>query len=348
MSPATHRTPNTPPAHPLQRACAAGALLAALALLPAAAVAQDADPVQSLVQRAREARDAERYDEAILLLDQAYALHPDPALRFNLAKVYERSGQCQNALRAYAQAAREGAAGALPRTEVTLAARQELRAFTCPTQPDDTLPLLEAALRDDPAPDPALRLNLASHYLQAQRCDLARTHLTLVRDTTPQDHPAHKEAAQTLDTFACVDANADLHPLPDPDPTRAEASDAPSRLAASHLGHGLVGWTTHGGNQLNQQRTRDDLDALFAKAQTLPADSTSYAVTRDAYDKLQRTYDDGQTLSLVGLLVGTLGTAAGLTLWVLDLTEDDPPAATLLPWTPSPDAAGATLHLRLP
>jgi tetratricopeptide (TPR) repeat protein len=91
------------------------------------ASAQAADPaarVQALVDDARVAYEEDRHEDAVALLDEAYALYPEPALLINRGRALEAMGRCEEAREGYrralaqpgdhreaASAALEGAAG---------------------------------------------------------------------------------------------------------------------------------------------------------------------------------------------------------------------------------------------
>jgi hypothetical protein len=75
-------------------------LVLSVALL-APAVAQAETDFGRLNRQGEEAYQAEHYPEAADLLQQAYAIKPVPALLFNIARAYERSGNDEQAIRFY-------------------------------------------------------------------------------------------------------------------------------------------------------------------------------------------------------------------------------------------------------
>lgn len=98
------------------------------ALAPTTATADErTDQVLELVSQAQEAYAADDYGRAIALLNQAYALYPDPAIRFNMARAYEAHGDCEKARWAFRDVIDNEEADA----EVRQTAKAGLKAMTC-------------------------------------------------------------------------------------------------------------------------------------------------------------------------------------------------------------------------
>ena len=80
-------------------------LLVALCLvtapLAAAPSKKSRDEVVRLVSRSARHYEAGRFDQAIELLQRAYAIEPDPTILYNLARAYEGKGELQRAVEAY-------------------------------------------------------------------------------------------------------------------------------------------------------------------------------------------------------------------------------------------------------
>jgi len=128
--------------------------------------------VQALLRRAVALFDAKRFDEAIALFEEAYAIHPEANYLFNIGRVYEEKGDLETALTYYERfvAHPEAAPDAKRMTEARI---EELRAKLPPPSPDpiepppprprasDTSPRTnDLSLADTPAPARAPRGNL--------------------------------------------------------------------------------------------------------------------------------------------------------------------------------------------
>lgn len=82
---------------------AAAALALALALSSAPASAGEAEQKQALelYAKGKEAYKEGRFEDAVKLIDAAYALHPEPVLLYNLARAHEGLGDFPKAIAAY-------------------------------------------------------------------------------------------------------------------------------------------------------------------------------------------------------------------------------------------------------
>lgn len=80
-------------------------LLAVVVVAPAEARGQDAASAETraraLSQQGMRAYAVGRYDRAIEMLEQAYALHPVPGFLFNLAQAYRKKGDCERSYHLY-------------------------------------------------------------------------------------------------------------------------------------------------------------------------------------------------------------------------------------------------------
>ncbi len=89
--------------HASRRALSALAFVLSVAL-PAIATAQDTDRVKSYeeaITRADQAWEAQDFATARIAYEQAYLIHPDPTLLFNIASSYRREGNLEKALDYY-------------------------------------------------------------------------------------------------------------------------------------------------------------------------------------------------------------------------------------------------------
>lgn len=75
--------------------------LASLAALPAHAGPAEQKQALELFGKGKEAYKAGRFEDAVKLLEAAYALHPEPVLLYNLARAQEGLGKFPEAIAAY-------------------------------------------------------------------------------------------------------------------------------------------------------------------------------------------------------------------------------------------------------
>ncbi len=102
-------------------------LIASLAVGNVARADDVAEKVEGLVADAQAAYGEDDYARSITLLDEAYALYPDPAIRYNMARAYEAHGDCERARWAFRDVMDDEDAD----PDVRKLAQTGLRSMTC-------------------------------------------------------------------------------------------------------------------------------------------------------------------------------------------------------------------------
>jgi len=122
--------------------------------------------VESLLGRATELFQAERYDEAIALFEEAYALDPEANYLFNIGRVYEEKGELQTALSYYERFVRhpeaepEAIAMTQARIDALVAELEQLDPPAPPPEPEPDPPPPPVETHGDSGSPPSSRARL--------------------------------------------------------------------------------------------------------------------------------------------------------------------------------------------
>jgi len=305
-----------------------------------AAPAQAAPTLAQLLNKARVAREARRYDEALEALLQAYNLAPEPALLFNIGKLYQDQGDCKNSLEYMLQAFTTGSAAAKVNKDLLTAIRNEVATFSCAEGPETTVARLEA--RKDEIGGVAY-LRLGQLYQELGQCDVARTFYLDANRLADVGDDVSKAAIGALKDFECTPrASAIVHTPPDEvGPEEGPPGEGPAIDEGATLrwaGYGLVGL---GAATL--------LTALVIDIDTLGTidgyDAAAQRGDAQEYDRLKADAEAGMSLAVLLYGTGAVIAATGAVLWVLGLPDDGESSKTVQLAPSFGELTGATLQV---
>ncbi len=312
---------------------------------PIVASAQDTDQkFQELVTRARTAYGNEQYDDAVLLLQQAYGLQPDARLLINIAKTFEAAGDCVRAVAYYKAFLRSGEtdpdlltiagkgatdlecddydpqlSGRLRVTSEPSGAKVDLDGSPLGTTPIETI-ALSAGERKLTIMMEGYADNETSINLRGERDEVVEVKLELPKKEDPKEDPVEE-------------------PIEDPI-VPEEPAGAPLNIPAIALaGAGVVGLAVGATFDLALIPGTDEERAAFAR-------------TSPEYADLTEQRNGQANIAVASYVVGGLLLAGGAGWLVYDIVSADSdskeevmPVVRVAP-VPSPEGVGFVLDAR--
>ncbi|MBH25679.1 MAG: hypothetical protein CMH57_14755 [Myxococcales bacterium] len=242
------------PTHPLSTLVVSAAAALTCLLLSAVVCAQQPaiDP-EKLLEEARLDLEAERYDDAIEKLLTVYNSYPSSKLLFNIAKTYEKKGDCHNALNYYLTAIDPD--GAAESDEVRQPVFELFETFDCedddPSRVSASIDNLNRSLERFEALNPqggayaAILLPLARMTSRTPRCPDARQLFAKATRLAP-DTDVSRAAIEEMQELEC-----EVEPIIGDGPTGPtgptdDGDDIQTWVAYGLMGAGVVTLATSG------------------------------------------------------------------------------------------------------
>lgn len=338
---------NVNPKLPTPRSKVLTSTLCALLLLTSAATAgavtdEERAGARAAANAGAEAFGQQRWADAITYFEKAESLVHAPPHLLHIARAHEKLGHLVEAREAYMKVAREELAADVPKPfrQAQADARTELEALeprvprvSVVVQGSGDLPV-KVHMNGNPVPDGLVGvprpLNPGNYEFQAFAEGARSNPSTLVL----------REGAKETVVLTLQLTNT---PNPTPGPTAAVATQAPAdapppasdgggtsglRVASYvSLGVGVVGLGLGTVFALNASSKRSDADDICNQEGefSCPEDR------RDEVEQLDSDADSAQTMSIVSFIVGGVGVATGVTLFVLS-SDKGSSSASITPW----------------